>query len=349
MSARLSGRVAAPDALTPAEEVAWGEMTASARHLHSPFLSLGYTRAVARAVPSVRICVISEEGRPVAFLPFQFDGSVRQALGWAERLGGEMSDYFGLVAGPDFRIEPERLLQLAGLRYLHFTHLEENQIVFGLSGERPETGFQIRLDDGGPAFWARLLASDKEFVKDTERRERQLARERGAPAFRVDGECAPGALGELIAHKRDQYARTAVEDALLEPWKTRLLEVLAETRREDCSGMLCTLHAGDTWVASHFGLRNRLGVLQYWFPVYNAELKRYAPGRLLLKSIIDRAAELGIRTIDRGAGDSPAKRDLANDSHVFYRGEWQRKGPLALVARGALAAQWRLEARLRSK
>jgi len=50
----------------------------------------------------------------------------------------------------------------------------------------------------------------------------------------------------------------------------------------------------------------------------------------------------GVSVIDRGEGDTPAKRDFANHEHSFYRGLWTSGGIRSLPARAALALIWRL-------
>ena len=125
------------------------------------------------------------------------------------------------------------------------------------------------------------------------------------------------------------------------PSARAFLRSLAKLDHPLCSGVLSALYAGDVWVASHFGLRcNR--TLHYWFPVYNLQLSSYGPGRLLLKKILDCGHELGISRIDRGAGDTVAKRDFSTSQHQFFRGFWSRGGLRATCYRACLSAKWRL-------
>jgi CelD/BcsL family acetyltransferase involved in cellulose biosynthesis len=261
--------------------------------------------------------------------------------GIGERLGGELSDYFGLVAEPGFRIEAKTLLRLSGLKSLCFTHLDESQAENGLLGEKPEVGHRIDFPQGGEVFWEEMSRNDKKFTSDTERRERKLTREYGQVRFVFSGDDAQQSLTKLIADKRAQYHRTQVRDVLSEKRTRDILHALCGTRDEQCSGVVSTLYAGDTWVASQFGLRSG-STLHYWFPVYNPALKAFAPGRILLKQIIHNAQTNGLKRIDRGAGDSVAKRDLATSQHFFYEGLWQRPGGIAFAHRVGLAIGWRM-------
>jgi CelD/BcsL family acetyltransferase involved in cellulose biosynthesis len=127
------------------------------------------------------------------------------------------------------------------------------------------------------------------------------------------------------------------------PRKRKFLEALAAVDDPDCRPTLSTLHAGEEWIGSHFGLMYG-ETLHYWFPVYNPQMRNFGPGRLLIKAIIDTAEENGVKRIDRGAGDSQAKLDFATSRHEFLRGIWSRPGLASLAYRAGLSAQWRLKA-----
>lgn len=337
--ALITGQVIASDNLSKRDQEIWRGLVA---HRPLAFLSYPYVRAVAASVPSVRICRLERDSRTVAFFPFQYRSAAHAVVGIGERLGGELSDYFGLIAEPGFRIEAKTLLHLSGLRSLYFTHLDESQQQNGLFGEKPEIGHSIDFPQGGEAFWEERARIDKKFTSDTERRERKLIREHGPVRFVFSENDAEYFLSRLIADKRAQYHRTQVGDVLYKERTRDILQALSRTRDAQCSGIMSTLHAGDTWVASHFGLLCG-STLHYWFPVYNPALKSFAPGRILLKQIIQNAQTNGLTRIDRGAGDSVAKRDLATSQHLFYSGLWQRSGLFALSHRASLAIGWRID------
>lgn len=328
-----------PDALTADDQARWARVVAAQP---IAFLSFAYVRAIASVMPYVRICRLQDADGRAAFFPFQYRSKGHRIFGIGERLGRESSDYFGLVAESGFRISPERLLRLAGLRSLSFTHLEESQSAFGLSGDQTEIGHCIEIPSGGDTFWAQKRQEDKKFVLDTERRERKLSEKYGALAFTFQSDQPAEVVAEIICRKRNQYQRTGVKDVLAQQDTQKALQALSGCRDPQCTGVASTLFAGSTWVASHFGLRC-LDRLHYWFPVYNPELKNFAPGRLLLKQIIDHAGTLGLTMIDRGAGDSQAKRDLATTTHNFHSGLWQLNDIVAASHRVGLALHWRLD------
>src|SRR5262249_25561191 len=92
-------------------------------------------------------------------------------------------------------------------------------------------------------------------------------------------------------------------------------------------------------VAAHFGLRC-FEVLHFWFPAYAKEFSAYSPGRILYRHVIRDGSQQGIRVLDRGEGDTPAKRDFANAEHTYHGGLWWPRSPSGLLARMALKAWW---------
>lgn len=324
----------------PADQAAlWGQWCGENPALSRAFLSYDFVSAAARVLRRVRVAVLYRSGRTVAFFPFQFASRWKQAAGWAEPCAFGLSDSFGLVAARGFRISPAGLLRASGVNHLYFDHLDSAQREFGLQGEIRRPGLLIQLGGGPEEYWRTCSAKDKEFVQDTLRRERQLASRVGPLHFSLTDSAAD--LDFLIAQKRRQYAATGVPDPLAPPWARQLLHRLLRIDSLQCRPMLAVLRAGSTWVASHFGLRF-LDRLHYWFPVYNPELRRYAPGRLLLKAVIDRSAELNISTIDRGEGESMAKADFATAAVQYECGAWTRWNPAGASARIVQSVQWRL-------
>jgi len=323
----------------------WRNLNDTNDALRTPFLTFPFVQAAASTFYEVRVCTISRDGRPVGFFPFQFSSPFHRALGIGQRIAGELSDYFGIVAEPSLVIEPRDLLHLSNLNAMMFSHLDETQNDFGLRGEAPEVGHRIEFPDGGAAYWKAKKQSDKKFTSDTERRERKLTQECGPIRFTFrEADWLP-ALEHLIAAKREQYARTRVADALQSERTVTLLRQLGALDDAQCRGVLSTLRAGDTWVASHFGLLCDK-TLHYWFPVYNPKLTAFAPGRLLLKAILDTTEEHGLERIDRGAGDTVAKRNFSTSQHHFFKGLWTRSNPVSFAYQVGLSARWRLKSRL---
>jgi CelD/BcsL family acetyltransferase involved in cellulose biosynthesis len=341
MTDRLSARIVAPSALDPALVALWDQLNREVPGLASPFLTVHYARAVEAAGARVRVCVISRDGAPAAFFPYQFRGRLASLFGDAGPLGAHMSDYVGLIAPQGLRLSTTRLLQLARLNHFAFSHLDASQEDYGLAGEQPRVGLRLRLDGAEPL--TQHLLQNPTYLKDSERRERQLARDVGPLRFTFDVQDNRAAVLEhLVDHKRGQYQRTKAPDSLAAPWTVRLLRALAGSRAPSCRGVLSTLYAGDTWLASHFGLAGN-GMLQVWLPVYNPDFSRYAPGRLLTHRMIASCPEAGIGLVDRGEGDNPAKRELANEEHYYLRGAWHNRSVTSHVTRSIYSLKWRMK------
>ncbi len=340
-SGGIRSEIFRPDVLPVELRTLWTSFCRSRQDLSRAFLSCEFSLAVGKVHPHARVAVLYDRSSVVGFLAFQYPSRSHRALGWAEPIGHGLCDYAGLVAARGFSISPDSLLRASGLSLFYYTHLDGSQADFGLRGDVAEKGLLIRLDSGPLSYWDDLGRRDKSFLSDTERRWRKLRQDLGEIQFRLELPPSLDSLRRLVSRKREQYARTGVPDVLAGFWRVPLLEALLDCDSDDCMPFLTTLVAGSTWVASHFGLRCG-SRLHYWFPVYNPELRRYAPGRMLIKAIIDNSESLGIRTIDRGAGESEAKADFANSSHNFYKGVWSRNSPRGLLARSLLSVKWRL-------
>ena len=99
------------------------------------------------------------------------------------------------------------------------------------------------------------------------------------------------------------------------------------------------LYAGNQWVSGHFGLQSG-ATLHYWFPVYGERFSAYSPGRVLFKHVVLNARDAGITLIDRGEGDTAAKREFATESHQLYRG-LEAQGLRGQILAGAQRLAWR--------
>jgi CelD/BcsL family acetyltransferase involved in cellulose biosynthesis len=343
VSSRTLVFVAQPVAqLAPEERAAWSMLVDRDGINRYAFMSPAYAEAVAAVDASAVVLVGYDAGKPVCFLPLQRRPDWAGRFGAYEPIGGVMTDYFGLVASPDMHIDIGAALRRAGLPVVAFTHLEAEQQQYGLVGVQPRVGLQTHIEAPVEEFWSRLRKTDKKFVSDTERRERKLTADHGAVSFELASSSSQADLQALIELKRAQYQRTDKQQApLFERRNVDLLFRLLEEKSPQCTGMLSTLKIGDRMVAAHFGLRCH-EVLHYWFPVYDPAYANYAPGRILFRHVLEAVAQQGVTLIDRGEGDTQAKRDFANREHQFYRGLWSAGGLGAMPARAALALIWRL-------
>jgi len=326
---RIEGRPF--DRLGEPELAAWCALHAAQGSQQWAFQSVGFAAAVHETVAPVRVALLWRAADLVGVLPMQRQPGRWGRLGLHEPVGGLMADYAGLLAGEGVHTSWSALLAGSGVPCLFFTHLDEHQLKLGLTGAQPRLGLRTRIHaEGGTAHWAWLRTQDKKLVDDTERRERKLQRDHGEVSFAMDALQAEHDLQTLIAAKNDQYRRTGAQGGpLLEPRNQRLLGHLLAYPSEGCRVRLSLLKAGDQWVSSHFGLQSG-STLHYWFPVYGEAFAAYSPGRVLFKHMLLQSDAAGISLIDRGEGDTAAKRDFATETHQFFRGlesgNWAGRG-----------------------
>lgn len=328
--------------LSPDEIAAWEKFSTTQPQNASPFLSVHFARAIAAAGADARVCIVRDDGDISAFFPFLYPSAWHRRCKVAERVGGELTDSFGIVAASGFRTTPQQLLKLAGINYISFSHLEEPQLQYGLTGEQPRIGLRAHLDPTTVPALQSVSSVTKHYLKDSAKRQRKLAEEIGPLRFEFDvQQNRSQTLQRLIDQKRAQYTSSGVPDAMLDDWKRKALFNLLDYKFDTCRGVLSTLYAGDQWIASHFGIMGN-GILTLWFPVYNPEFSRFSPGRLLLHHIVESCREYGFRTLDRGEGDTPRKREIANEEYQLYRGVWQNGSGLSHAIHGLNRVKWKM-------
>lgn len=337
----VTSEVRRPSELDAAAQALWSDFQRRTPGLRSAFLSYGFARAAETAHGRVFVAVLREGSAIAGFFPFQFQGPWHACVRLGERIGGVLSDHAGLIARPGFRIEPADLLRSCRLAGLFIDHLSDGQDAFGLAADERRPGHVIDLSAGSAAYFAWLAASNKTFMQDTERRLRRLEKEHGVLEFTFSAAPSLGAVQDLIARKREQYARTGAADPFADPAHLALIAALITARDPDCLPVLSSLSASGRRLAEHFGLLHA-GHLSYWFPVYDPEARKVSPGRMLLWHTIRDAGRHGVALIDRGEGDSQAKRDFSNGVRRFGRVNWQAAGWRGLLARTWQGISWRL-------
>lgn len=320
----------------------WEHFSRTEPAASSPFLSFHFAKAVADAGVDVRATVILDQGQIAAIFPYQYNSRWGRLAGAAERIGGELSDSFGLIAQREFRIDPTDLLHLARVNYINFSHLDEVQFRHGLRGGQPRTGLRVQLVPGAERPLEAVQSVTRHYMKDSAKRERKLHDEVGTITFEFDAEeNRANLLADLIDKKRAQYRSTGVTDALAATWKQSTLHRLSDCKAATCRGILSTMFAGDQWIASHFGLLGN-GIFHLWFPVYNPKFSQYSPGRLLLHHMLHSCKSHGFQTIDRGEGDTARKREIANEEYRLFRGVWTNKTGASYVIHALNRVKWRL-------
>jgi CelD/BcsL family acetyltransferase involved in cellulose biosynthesis len=342
-STSLRADVMRPSTLGSGEIALWQEMMNARRSLQRAFFSPSFAMACERATGRAYVSVLYDAGGIKAFLPFQYATAWHQRLRLAERIGGGISDAAGLIARVGFKADGAAVMRASGLASMFVTHLVEEQSQFGLDATWCDTGFVTDVGADTDSYFASVGERSRDFVRDTERRLRRAERDFGRlEVVRFDP--VPGALIDgIIAQKRAQYQRTEVVDPFSRGDSMRVISAMNESAEADCRLILTRLEANGRVLAQHLGPQCQ-DVLNYWFPVYDPEVRNISPGRLLLWQTIRRAPQDGIKLIDRGVGDAPYKREFATGTTRYGRGNWHAGTVRSMAARSWLSMEWRVRA-----
>jgi CelD/BcsL family acetyltransferase involved in cellulose biosynthesis len=337
-------RVVRPREMSANEIELWSSFCRRDVSLAHPFFSYAFACAVERVHPHVFVAVLERRGTVAGFLPFQFSGPLSAMVRAAERVGGNFGDRFGVIAGDDLGLGVTQLLALARLNSLSYSFLPTKQNRHGFSGQKIATGQRLVLSGDERSFWAALKATSRKFASGMERKERVLERELGpiTMTFHAD----PTELPRLIEVKSARYLCTG-KNPLSVKWRTDLFRELLQTRDPQCTGVLSTLYAGETWLSSHLGVMSP-SVFHHWFPVYNSEWARCSPGHVLTKYLILNALSAGVTSFDF-AGYGQYKDFFRPESYEFQFGFWHAAGLGGFVNKLAASLSWRVDALKRGR
>jgi CelD/BcsL family acetyltransferase involved in cellulose biosynthesis len=292
-------RMVSFDRLTERELHYWNTLRSANPNLDSPYFHPGFARAVHESGRDVQVVLRDNGGEVDALLPCHRDRSLLRPVGWPG------ADFQGPVLAPDTSFAPLTFLK-GGVRAYAFDHLLEPCPEFEPWVESRRVSPYLDVAGGLDGYLGRASRSGKDNMAQARRRSAKAEREYGAVRF-VAESVDSSMLDRVIQLKRAQYAATAVQDYFAEADRRLLLEKLLRTTGSGFGGILSTLHFGEHFVAAHFGMRAG-HVLHWWFPVYEPDFGRYAPGWMLLRELVQAAPALGITRIDLGRGDDEYKR-----------------------------------------
>jgi CelD/BcsL family acetyltransferase involved in cellulose biosynthesis len=296
----VSYRLIAAHELDAGLLAAWRSIQEREPRFESPYFCPEFTRAVGAVRGDVRVVVIENDGRPAGFFPHQ-----RAAWGRGSAVGGALSDYHGVIAGPAAEWSMVDLMRAAKLSVWSFDHLVDATGRFAPYVTASAASPQIDLASFEPP-------------SEYARKARKLAREVGELSFSLHAPDS-GALERLFEWKSQQYRRTGLTDAFGVPWTGELLRRLMDIGSPAFAGVCSVLRAGDESVAVHVGMRSR-SVLHWWFPTYDVAHAAYSPGILLLLRIAAAAPALGLQRVDLGKGDERYKRSLMTGAAPLREG-----------------------------
>lgn len=280
----------------------WRDLLAQ-RAVPSPFLHPEFARVAAAAGGNVEVAVWQQNGRPVAFLPFE-----RLANG-GQPVAAGLNEHQAVIAEPGFRWSGRQLLQAAGLERLELDHLEDGQAAqFGGVVHRQGTAPYADLANGFEFYAAERKASGSRVLTETARKARKLERELGTLEFRLHV-ADDNAFAALLRWKSAQHQRTGVQDVFQQPQVVRLLDAARQANCDGFQGLFSALYAGQRLLAVHLGLMTPR-VAHVWYPAYDQYAGKYSPGMVLLVRMMEAIAERGVKRLDFGPGPQRYKRQL---------------------------------------
>jgi CelD/BcsL family acetyltransferase involved in cellulose biosynthesis len=347
MMANTSGylfETKSPDELTDGDIAAWDLLLDASKDHDSAFYSSAWARACAAAGFDVRVTLArGEGGELVGAFAFQKCSGIAGLIGLGERPGGAMSDYFApIIAQPDTaKLSPQDMFGASGLSRIDLSHVPARATGRGEDLIADESGPVTRMGDGFETWWERFGEEKKSRATDLGRRTRKIEREYGDLRLVLDAVKTADLLDSVIDEKRRQYSARGASDVFDIAANRALLHALLQEDDPRCQLVISTLHAGETWAASHIGLRCH-SVLHYWFPVYNEDLKRSSPGRLLILEMLRAMPDAGLDLLDYGLGEGRTKLEFSNGLRPFVKGSWRTPGPRGLAAQGFQSVKWRL-------
>ena len=282
----------------------WQSICDQNPNFRSPYFQPAFTKCVARVRDDAFVILATQDGHRRGYLPVQVNLSKH-----AMPIGGKLNDLHGMICDQDFNFDIDSMLAATGLKSYSF-----HSACVGIQGfetNQFETLQSPTID----------LASGVDKYLDWVKRQSVTVRRQGQKTRKMISEVGPlrfdfhtedeSTFERVIELKREQYLRTKTFDLFSLDWALDLVGQIYRTNKEEFSGVLSVLWAGDELIAGHMGLRSK-SVLHYWFPVYNNRFAKYSPGIQLLLEMCKGAAHSGLESIDLGYGNQEFKQKLSN-------------------------------------
>jgi CelD/BcsL family acetyltransferase involved in cellulose biosynthesis len=323
--------VVRPAELGIAEEKQWREFQMSYLQGAHPNYSLTFARAACRADENGRVAVAEDDGVIRAFVPYS-----QGSDGIATVLGGGQTGVDGVISSASSAdpLDLRQVIRRAGLRGYRFGHAPAGQAA--VDPYRYEGGHhsqEVRfadLRDGHDAYTRALSKSVTKRITRTAGYRRALERELGD--VRLEWNTSePAILSLLLQWKAAQFEY--VREWLSMPSSRPMVDELAGSDNEDCTGVTSVLYAGSKPVSIVLSLRSGQ-ILAPWILAYDPEYSRFSPGTIEWLALFEEAAARGVGILDFGYGDDRYKERFGTGSYVVGGGAiWARR--LEAAARSA--------------
>jgi CelD/BcsL family acetyltransferase involved in cellulose biosynthesis len=292
--------------IDPDLERRWRAIQASNRWLASPFFSPEFTSCVAQVRDDVEVAVLEQRDEPVGFFPFQ-----RRRGNTAVPAGFGVSDFHGVIAGPDVEVDVAAVLDGCRLRSFHFDHLLTERPGFERWAQPTESP-AIDLREGFEDWRAIQETVHRTGFGQLARKSRRLHRQFACVEYRRHTDDLE-VLRTLRSWKSEQHRRTDVADVFAHGWARDLIELFHKADSPTFAGRLSTLWVDGDLAAAHFGIATDR-VWHYWFPSYCRSFAKHSPGLLLLLEMVDDACRHGCERFDLGWGEARYKSEFSNVS-----------------------------------
>ncbi|MEC9367265.1 MAG: GNAT family N-acetyltransferase [Pseudomonadota bacterium] len=194
-------------------------------------------------------------------------------------------------------------------------------------------GHSFRLDGGADDYFrTHLNKKARGNLKRSERRLRELGELRFRQAQGAD-EVRTG-LAALILQKREWCRQRGVADFLEQPEVQSFYEsvLLREDGNAESRALLFTLDLDGEIIATNLGMRFGEEFHGLITTITHGDLRRFSPGNVLFRMMVEDVAARGVRVIDWGAGENDLKAKWCNVERE------RAHAVVALSARGAVAA-----------
>ena len=291
----------------------WRAITAADHAYASPYFSVEYTLAVAEVRKDAYVGVLEDAQGVQGFFPYQLKtGRIGGPM------GGQLSDWHGVIATPQAHWEASALMKACSLDIWDFDHLPAAQHPFDAHVSGHGVSPVLDLSGGYEAYLAQRKAAGAQRVAQFLRKARKFEREVGPLRFEPDSR-DPRAFAQVVQWKREQCQRTGVPDYFAWGWTTAMVERIAQVQSPQFAGRLSVLWHGDQILGAHFGMRSDR-VWHWWFPTYNKGFSDYSPGGILLLEVARAAAAEGSSLLDLGRGDDVYKQSFATGTLALTEG-----------------------------
>ena len=293
--------VVRPAELGAGEVKQWREFQDSYPAGVHPNYSVTFVRAACRADENGRVAVVEDSSGIRAFIPYTKGGD-----GVATTLGGGQTGVDGVISSNE-PIDLRQVVRGARLRGWRFSHAPAGQAA--VDPYRYQGNYHsgdVHIIDLRNDYDGYLQSLPKR-----SKRRRALGREVGEVSFEWNSG-DPAIRDLLLKWKSAQFEY--VREWLSDPLSRTMVEELATSTDEDCSGVTSVLYAGSEPVAISLDLQAG-HILAGWIIGYDPEYARYSPGALMQVAQIEESRRRGVEIIDFGYGDTAQKREFGNASY----------------------------------